>query len=97
MYKSLIHKDIINITYINPQIWITLKNNNVITIENHSIIGGIGSAVSETLSEHYPTKVLRIGTNDEFGQSGEQRKLMDFYGLTGEKLAQKVIKFLGKN
>ena len=73
------------------------KTNNVVTIENHSIIGGIGSAVCETLSENYPVKVLRIGINDEFGQSGEQRKLMDFYGLTGEKLAQKVVKFLGKN
>jgi len=73
------------------------KTNKVVTIENHSIIGGIGSAVSETLSENYPTKVLRIGTNDEFGQSGEQRKLMEHYGLTGEKLAQKIMNFLGKN
>lgn len=73
------------------------KTNRVVTIENHSIIGGIGSAVSETLSENYPTKVLRIGTNDEFGQSGEQRKLMEHYGLTGEKLAQKIMNFLGKN
>lgn len=73
------------------------KTNKVVTIENHSIIGAIGSAVCETLSENYPTKVLRIGTNDEFGQSGEQRKLMEHYGLTGEKLAEKIVKFLGKN
>lgn len=73
------------------------KTKKVVTIENHSIIGAIGSAICETLSENCPTSVLRIGTNDEFGQSGEQRKLMEHYGLTGEKLAEKVVKFLGKN
>lgn len=73
------------------------KTKKVVTIENHSIIGALGSAICEVLSENCPTPVLRIGTNDEFGQSGEQRELMDFYGLTGEKLAQKVMKFLGKN
>lgn len=72
------------------------KTKKVVTIENHSIIGGVGSAVCETLCEYAPTSVLRIGTNDEFGQSGEQRKLMEFYGLTGEKLAEKVMNFLGK-
>lgn len=66
------------------------KTGFVITVENHSVIGGLGSAVCEVLSEEYPVKVLRIGTNDEFGQSGEQRVLMDFYGLTGEKLAKRI-------
>jgi len=68
------------------------KTNFVVTVENHSIIGGLGSAVCEVLSENMPTPVYRIGTNDEFGQSGEQRQLMDFYGLTGEKLAEKIEK-----
>ena len=67
------------------------KTNFVITVENHSIIGGLGSAVCEVLSENCPVKVLRIGTNDEFGQSGEQRVLMEFYGLTSEKLAQRIL------
>lgn len=66
------------------------KTNRVITIENHSIIGGLGSAVSEVLSEEYPTKVTRIGTNDEFGQSGTAKELVDFYGLTAEKLTEKI-------
>lgn len=66
------------------------KTGFVVTVENHSIIGGLGSAVCEVLSEQMPTKVLRIGVNDEFGQSGEQRKLMEFYALTAEKLAQKI-------
>lgn len=66
------------------------KTNFVVTVENHSIIGGLGSAVCEVLSENMPTAVYRIGINDEFGQSGEQRKLMEFYGLTAEKLAQSI-------
>ena len=66
------------------------KTGFVVTIENHSIIGGLGSAICETLSENYPVKVCRIGINDEFGQSGEQRELMEHYGLTGEKIAIKI-------
>ena len=66
------------------------KTNRVFTIENHSIIGGLGSAIAEVLSEENPTKVTRIGTNDEFGQSGTAKELVDFYGLTAEKLAEKI-------
>lgn len=73
------------------------KTNFVVTVENHSVIGGIGSAVCELLSEQQPTKVYRIGINDEFGQSGEQRELMDFYGLTAEKLAKKIETKLREN
>ncbi len=70
------------------------KTNFVVTVENHSIIGGLGSAVCEVLSENRPTPVYRIGINDEFGQSGEQRQLMDVYGLTAEKLAEKIKKVI---
>jgi len=73
------------------------KTGLVVTVENHSIIGGLGSAVCEVLSEKNPTPVYRIGINDEFGQSGEQRALMEFYGLTAEKLAEKIEKKLKKN
>jgi len=72
------------------------KTNFVVTVENHSVIGGLGSAICELLSENMPTPVYRIGTNDEFGQSGEQRELMEFYGLTAEKLAQKIEEKLKK-
>lgn len=66
------------------------KTNRAITIENHSIIGALGAVVCEVLSEKHPVKINRIGTNDEFGQSGEQRALMEHYGLTSEKLAEKI-------
>lgn len=93
---EVIHLPVVKPVDVQTIVQSALKTNKVATIENHSIIGGIGSAVCEVLSENYPCKVLRIGTNDEFGQSGEQRALMEFYGLTGEKLADKVSKFLGK-
>lgn len=66
------------------------KTGFIVTVENHSIIGGLGSAICEVLSEKMPTPVYRIGINDEFGQSGEQRELMKFYGLTSDKLAMRI-------
>lgn len=73
------------------------KTKFVISIENHSIIGGLGSAVCEVLAESLHTRVYRIGIKDEFGQSGEQRQLMDYYGLTAEKLAGRIYtKLTGK-
>ena len=73
------------------------KTKLVITVENHSIIGGLGSAVCEVLSENLPTKTVRIGINDEFGQSGEQRALMEHYGLTSEKLAERFMEIYNKD
>ena len=66
------------------------KTGFVITVENHSIINGLGSAVCEVLTEKAPTKVHRIGTHDVFGQSGKWSELMAHYGLTAEKLAQEI-------
>ena len=90
-----IDAEIINVPVVKPIDKDTIiksakKTNKVITIENHSIIGGLGSAVCEILSENYPVKVHRIGTNDEFGQSGNAKELMNFYGLNTNKLVQKI-------
>lgn len=97
--KSGIDAQIIHMPVVKPldngtMLEAAKKTNFVVTVENHSIIGGLGSAVCEVLSENLPTPVYRIGVNDEFGQSGEQRLLMDFYGLTSEKLAAKIEKKL---
>ena len=70
------------------------KTGRVVTVENHSVIGGLGGAVCEALSENHPTKVLRIGTYDQFGQSGTADELMDYYGFTAEKLATKIKGFV---
>ncbi|MDD3594201.1 MAG: transketolase family protein [Candidatus Gastranaerophilales bacterium] len=69
------------------------KTNKIFTVENHSIIGGLGSAVCECLSENYPAKVHRIGINDEFAQSGPQRELMKFYKLCGEDICETILNF----
>ncbi len=64
----------------------------VITVENHSIIGGLGSAVCELLSYYYPMPVIRLGVNDTFGQSGRWDELLDYYGLSASKLAKTIKK-----
>ena len=72
------------------------ETGNIVTVEEHSIIGGLGSAVAEVLSEEAPCKLTRIGINDEFGQSGKPADLLDFYGLNAKHIAKKVKEILGK-
>ncbi len=64
------------------------ETNKIITIEDHSIIGGLGSAVCEVLSENYPKQVIRIGIKDEFGQSGKWNELMECYGITSKNIQE---------
>ena len=68
----------------------------VLTAEEHSIIGGLGSAVAEVLSEDYPVFLKRIGVEDAFGQSGKPDELMELYGLTKENLVQAVQTLVAK-
>lgn len=68
----------------------------VLTAEEHSIIGGLGSAVAEVLSEDYPVLLKRIGVEDAFGQSGKPDELMQLYGLTKENLVQAVQTLVAK-
>ena len=70
------------------------KTKFVITVENHSVIGGLGSAVCEILSESYPVPVHRIGVNDTFGQSGKWNFLLDYYGLSAAKLASSIKRYV---
>lgn len=62
----------------------------IITAEEHSVIGGLGSAVSEFLSEVHPTKVKKLGLYDKFGQSGKANELLEKYELTATKLVAMV-------
>lgn len=66
----------------------------VITVEEHSIIGGLGSAVCEVLSENQPTPVVRVGIKDTFGESGKPAELLKAYGLTAEDIVKAVKKGL---
>ncbi|MCS7215534.1 MAG: transketolase family protein [Thermodesulfovibrio sp.] len=65
----------------------------IITAEEHSIIGGIGSAVAEFISENFPVPMRRIGTRDTFGCSGSWKELLNFYGLTAENIIKTVKDF----
>lgn len=91
-----IDAEIINIPVIKPLDCGTIinsvnKTGLAVTVENHSVIGGLGSAVCETLAENAPHKVLRIGINDTFGQSGTPNELLKHYGLDAESIANKII------
>lgn len=73
------------------------KTGKVVTVEEHSIIGGLGSAVCEVLCEKAPAKVLRIGVNDTFGESGPAPELIAKYGLDAESIYKKVKAFVKEN
>ncbi|MGN7941650.1 transketolase family protein [Virgibacillus sp. 6R] len=60
----------------------------IVTAEEHSIIGGLGSAVAEVLAEHCPVPLVRIGTNDTFGESGPPQQLLEKYGLTSHNIVE---------
>ena len=70
------------------------ETKGMIVAEEHSIIGGLGGAVAEVVAENYPTKVLRVGVEDVFGQSGKASELLEEYGLTSEKIVEKAQKIL---
>lgn len=64
----------------------------LVTCEEHSIYGGLGSAVSEALSENYPAKVLKVGVEDTFGESGKPMELIEKYGLSSQHIVEIVKK-----
>ena len=87
-----ISAEVIDVASIKPLDGATLiesarKTGAVVTCEEHSIIGGLGSAVAELLAENAPTKMVRVGMNDIFGTSGEPAELMAHFGLTGADIA----------
>jgi transketolase len=93
-----INATIVNIHTIKPIdreliVKVAKQTGKVITAEEHSIIGGLGSAVCEVLSEEYPVKVKRVGINDTFGQSGTPKELLKYYNLTFQNIANVVKSF----
>lgn len=69
------------------------ETGKVVTVEEHSVIGGLGSAVCDVLSEKCPTKVMKIGINDTFGESGPAVELVKKYGLDADSIYAKVKEF----
>ncbi len=93
-----INAELVNVPVIKPLDNETIiksvqKTGLAVTIEDHSIIGGLGSAVAELLSEKYPAKLLRIGINDTFGQSGKPDELLKHYGLDEKSIADRIKEF----
>ena len=73
------------------------KFKNIITIEEHSIVGGLGSIIAEKIvTNSHNSKLLSIALPDSFGPTGTYNYLLDFHGLTGSKIAKKIITFLKK-
>ncbi len=66
------------------------ETGKVVTVEEHSVIGGLGSAVCDVLSEQAPTKVLKIGINDTYGESGPAAELVKKYGLDADSIYEKI-------
>ena len=96
-----IHAEVINIATIKPLdedliVASAKKTGTVVTVEEHSVIGGLGSAVAECLAEKCPTKMKRIGVYDRFGESGPALDLLHKYELDAEGIYKQVKEFLGK-
>lgn len=97
--KDGIDSKVINIHTIKPLdeeliIKAAKETNRVVTVEEHSIIGGLGSAVCDTLSVNHPTKVLKIGINDIYGESATAAELVKKHGLDGDSIYSKVKEFI---
>jgi len=70
------------------------KTGKVVTVEEHSVIGGLGSAVADVLSEKEPTRMIKIGINDVFGESGPATALLEKYGLDAEGIYKQIKEFV---
>jgi transketolase len=67
----------------------------VVTVEEHTVIGGLGGAVAEALSEHRPTTVIRLGLQDVYGESASNSALLEMYGLSAARVAERVAAICG--
>ena len=66
------------------------ETKKLISIEDHNVIGGLGSAIAEVLTEEYPTKLVRLGVYDTFGKSGKAEKLMEYFGIIAENIIKEI-------
>ena len=100
LFKDGIDAEVIHCPTIKPLDGATIlqsvrKTKHVITAEEHQITGGLGGAVAELLSEHYPVPIKRIGVKDRFGESGDPKKLMEHFGLTSKEIVLAAHELMG--
>ena len=96
---ELKQKEVINIHTIKPLdeelvVAAAKETGKVVTVEEHSVIGGLGSAVCDVVAEKAPAKVMKIGVNDTFGESGPAVELIKKYGLDADSIYEKVKAFV---
>ena len=72
------------------------ETGKIVTVEEHSVIGGLGSAVGDVVLEECPVPVIKIGMNDKFGESGAAKELLKKYGLCAENIVAMTKAALGK-
>ena len=68
------------------------ETKKLISIEDHSIINGLGTAIADVLTEEYPCKLIKLGVKDEFGRSGKATELLEHYGLTAKHIEEAILK-----
>jgi len=93
--KSNISVRVINVHTIKPLdtkviLLAAEETRAIVTVEEHQVVGGLGSAVSEVVSQHFPVPIKMIGVNDSFGESGESEELLTEYGLTCDNIIKGV-------
>lgn len=93
--------EVLNVATIKPLdvdavIHLAKKAGKLVTIEEHQIAGGLGGAIAEVVSEHFPVPIIRIGVNDRFGQSGTPSELIEYYGMGEKDIKAAVKKLLGR-
>ena len=67
------------------------ETKKLISVEDHNVIGGLGSAISEVLTQEYPVRLTRIGIHDTFGKSGKARELMEYFGITAKDICYNLL------
>ena len=99
--KDGINSKVLNISTIKPidaKALVSLAKTcgAIVTVEEHQIIGGLGSAVAEVLSSNYPVPIEFIGVKDKFGQSGTQDELIEHYGMGESHILEASKKVIGR-
>jgi transketolase len=89
----LVHVPTIKPLDIDAVVAAAAKTGRVVTTEEHTIVGGLGGAIAETLAEHSPTPIKRHGIQDVFGESGPNDALLEKYGISFEKTAAAIREF----
>ena len=96
IHATVLHMPTIKPLDIGSLVTVAAGTSLVITIEEHSVIGGLGGAVAEALSERHPTRVRRLGIQDVYGESGPNDQLLEKYRLSAAAVAQDVVSILSE-